>query len=149
MSAAEGINLPGGGLEVTGPADRFAVTFFPTQSAQTKTQELVSLDMLLTGISTASARSKQALPWIKLATFGDQRTDRNCLRSNANVLTVTGIECDYDEEKMSFDDVAERLTKAGILSLISPAPVTHRKPHAGACCARSRTPSRPASANAW
>src|SRR5437762_687919 len=44
--------------------------------------------------------NKAACPLIKLATFGDQRSDRGSLRHDANVVAVTGVEGDYDGEKI-------------------------------------------------
>ena len=44
----------------------------------------------------ASADQKAKLPWLKLATFGDVPSDADCLRYNANVSSISGIELDYD-----------------------------------------------------
>jgi hypothetical protein len=79
-----------------------AVTFFPDFAAQTKREEALRLHNLAKRIATTTATSKATLPWLKLGTFGDHTTDANCLRHNANVLTITGVEADYDGEIISF-----------------------------------------------
>lgn len=73
-----------------------AVTFFPSQQAFEKTEERLSLKHLAKRIATTYQVEKADLPWLKLATFGDERTRKNSLRSNANMLTVSGVEIDYD-----------------------------------------------------
>ncbi len=44
------------------------------------------------------------------------------LRHDANVLTITGIEADYDAEQVSFDEAVERLTGQGVLSMVYTSP---------------------------
>ncbi len=58
--------------------------------------------------------SKGQLPLVKLATFGDKKTERGSLRSDDNLLTVTGVEGDYDGEQVPIEDAAAMLTRAGI-----------------------------------
>lgn len=48
---------------------RFAVTFFNNHSAQTKTEETMTLSALADLIRTTSAPQKAGLPWLKLARF--------------------------------------------------------------------------------
>ncbi|NLC22539.1 MAG: hypothetical protein GX771_11645, partial [Halomonadaceae bacterium] len=57
---------------------------------------------------------------IKLATFGDKRTDNYCLRHNANVLEVTGIEGDYDDGNMTPEQAVEMLEAFNLKALIAP-----------------------------
>ena len=99
-----------------------AVTFFKSFGASWKTEKSVTLDALSNEIRTTTAESKAALPWLKLARFGDIRTDKHSLRHDANVLAISGIEVDYDDEKIQVDDAVERLTKAGLLSIIYTSP---------------------------
>ena len=74
--------------------DPVRITFFPDFAAATKREEVVYLPDLADRIINTSASAKTALPWLKLATFGDLRSDKNSLRCNANVRTISGIEAD-------------------------------------------------------
>jgi hypothetical protein len=99
-----------------------AVTFFPDYTAATKNEEALHLHVLADRIAMATACSKTTLPWVKLATFGDHRSDGNSLRNNANILTITGLEADYDGERMSFDEACEILRKAGVRAIVYTSP---------------------------
>jgi putative DNA primase/helicase len=57
---------------------------------------------------------------IKLARFGDVRTDKHCLRHNANVLEVTGIEGDYDNEEMTPEQAIVLLESHNLKAVIAP-----------------------------
>ena len=97
--------------------DRFHVTFFPNQSAQSKTEQDLSLCELRDEIQNTTATAKDRLPWLKLAIFGDKRTDKNCLRFDKNVEAITGIELDYDAKVVSFEDAIATVTAAGLMVL--------------------------------
>ena len=99
-----------------------AVTFFSGAAASTKREENITPTALTTLILTTTAAEKGALPWIKLATFGDRRTDKGSLRHDANVLSITGIEADYDAATMSYDEAHERLVKAGLAAILYTSP---------------------------
>jgi hypothetical protein len=82
---------------------KICVTFFPNKSAQSMRMREMSLVELRDLIQSKTARVKSRLPWLKLATFGETRTEKNCLRHNANVLSISGIELDYDAKQMTLD----------------------------------------------
>jgi len=73
---------------------------------------------------------KEDLPLLKLATFGETRTEKGCLRNDANVVDVSGIEGDYDGEHVSIQHAAKVLSSAGLGAVLytssSHAP---EKPH--------------------
>ena len=96
----------------------FVVTFFPSQSAQSKTEQKMTLAELAERIRRTHAPMKADLPWLKFGSFGDKRTDKRCLRSNANLRWVSGIEADYDQEQVSFDRAVNVLWNAGVRSLV-------------------------------
>ena len=48
--------------------------------------------------------------------------NKNCLRHDANVVQITGIEGDYDLEKMPVSEAVERLEQAGIASMLYTSP---------------------------
>lgn len=99
-----------------------AITRFPTQSAQTKTERRLTLRDLADEISRASAHDKAGLPWFKLATFGDIRTEKNCLRNNANVIAVSGVEADYDAGQITPGEAEAKLRAAGVAALLYTSP---------------------------
>lgn len=66
--------------------------------------------------------TKHACPLVKLATFGDVRTAAGCLRSEANIISVSGLECDYDAGEMSAETAALLLSATGILAVVYTSP---------------------------
>lgn len=63
-------------------------------------------------------RAKEAMPLMKLATFGDTRTAAGSLRHDANVIEIAGIEGDYDAEKVSVADAVAMLQRHRIRALV-------------------------------
>jgi hypothetical protein len=114
--------------EGEGRVIRFPVTIFHDRFALTKREIDVSIPELAAIIEGERAPTKARLPLLKLATFGDVRTDARCLRHDANVKRVFGVEIDYDDEKLSFDDAARRLREAKDLAVLYTS-ASHR-PHA-------------------
>ena len=103
-------------------SDPVRITFFPNYAATTKREEAICLHDLADRISKTSAASKGELPWLKLATFGDFRSDKNSLRCNANVQTITGLEADYDQERVCFNDAVAILVEAGVAAIVYTSP---------------------------
>jgi hypothetical protein len=97
-------------------------TFFANHAAQTKDEQILSVDDLASRIHNASAACKDELPWVKLARFGNQRSRHNSLRNNDNVIAITGLEADYDGGKVSLDQAKEILADAGIETIVYPSP---------------------------
>ncbi|MFN3992961.1 MAG: VapE domain-containing protein [Tabrizicola flagellatus] len=99
-----------------------AVSLFADVKAQRIEPNHLSLRQLQDRLNSTTARDKAALPLVKLATFGDARTDKGSLRHDANLLRVSGVEGDYDAGAVSPRQAAERLRRAGIASLIYTTP---------------------------
>ena len=99
---------------------KFPITIFPDKFAFSKEQGETTLSGLASGIRTTTAPKKSELPFIKLALFGDSRTQKGCLRNNANVLAITGVEGDYDKGRTTFGE-AVRLSELSK----SPAKAAH------------------------
>ncbi len=99
-----------------------AVTTFADVKAQRIEADRLSLRQLQQRLTATTAPNKAALPLVKLATFGDARTDKGSLRHDANLLRVSGVEGDYDAGAVSPQDAAERLRQAGIAALIYTTP---------------------------
>jgi putative DNA primase/helicase len=100
----------------------FAVTFFESHGADRKHEERFSLRSLTNRIRTVTASEKSRLPWLKLARFGEARTEKGSLRHDDNVLAISGVEADYDGEQIAFAEAVERLTKADLLALAYTSP---------------------------
>jgi hypothetical protein len=98
------------------------VTFFKDASAHSKQDAEVSLRALIPRFQSTSAPSKALLPWIKLATFGNQRTDRGSLRHDRNILSVHGIEADYDGETITVERARQIIASAGLAAVIYTSP---------------------------
>src|SRR3979490_3214351 len=113
--------MPEGGAHID-PAEMrdegvFAWTGFPNQYAQESLRYSTTLAHLATVIRAPSEPAKGYLPFIKLATFGDKRSGKDCYRHDANVLAVTGIEGDYDGGTITFAEAVARVRKAGVAAL--------------------------------
>jgi Primase C terminal 2 (PriCT-2) len=100
----------------------FAVTFFPDDAAKAKTEESLTLEALAQRIKTTTAPSKDRLPWLKYARFGNLPSPKGSLRWNANVVRLSGAICDYDAEKITPEEATEKLDKAGIIALVYTSP---------------------------
>ena len=106
-----------------------AMTFFTDYAATTNRREALTFKEFAGRVAIASAPTKAALPWVKLAIFGDVRTAQGSLRHNDNILEVTGLEADYDAEKISFDTAIEIVEKAGLEALLYTSPSHRREGH--------------------
>jgi hypothetical protein len=98
------------------------ITTFVDRFATIKHEQPIDLAALRKTIQTTSAHAKDKLPLLKLATFGDLRTPKSSLRSNDNMQTITGIEVDYDAERVTFEDACAILAEAGVLALAYTSP---------------------------
>jgi hypothetical protein len=101
---------------------RFTVTFFANHGAANKREERLTIGQLAQRIRGTTAPTKEQLPWLKLARFGDQRTPAGSLRHNANVIAISGIECDYDGKQMPFEQAEQLLRNARLSGLIYTSP---------------------------
>jgi hypothetical protein len=95
-----------------------SVSLFDDRFGKTCTKRDLSLDDLGALIRKPRRRSKAELPLLKLATFGDKPTDKGALRNDANIVTVAGVELDYDAEQLPVEKVIENLRAAKVLSVV-------------------------------
>lgn len=121
MNAVTGTS-PAEAGHTPGPADTFAVTFFKSVGATAKQESVFTLPSLASRILATTATKKDRLPWLKLARFGDVRTEKDALRHDDNLLEISGVEADYDGGKIAFDDAVEIATRAGLRCLIYTSP---------------------------
>jgi hypothetical protein len=109
--------------------DPIVVTFFENFAAMTNRKAALTLAQLAGRIAITSASTKDRLPWLKLATFGDVRSEKGSLRHDANLISISGVEVDYDGEKITFDDAVERVEKEGLEALVYTSPSHRRDGH--------------------
>jgi hypothetical protein len=110
----------------------FHCTFFRDFAATNKTDRKITMPELAALIESTTAPIKDELPWLKLAYFGDTKTPRiqktdgkwtgGSLRHDKNVRWISGVEADYDGEKMSFNEAADLLDQAALMSIIYTSP---------------------------
>jgi len=98
------------------------VTFFKNKAAAILRLEDVTLRQLADRIASQTAADKARLPLLKLARFGTKRTDRNCLRHDANVIEFGGVEAEHDAGTISSEAALETIRKAGIRALLYTSP---------------------------
>jgi hypothetical protein len=98
------------------------VTFFADAQARSKREEAVQLEDLVGMIRSTTAGAKADLPWLKLARFDNIRSDKGALRHDANVLSISGVELDYDGETVSFDEAVEIAEKASLRAIVYTSP---------------------------
>lgn len=111
------------------------LTLFPDPWARTKTEQTITLAAVALRIQIAGAPTKAGLPWVKLARFGDQRSEKGSLRHDANVIGVSGVEGDYDGETLGFDEACETIRRVGLLALVYTSPsYTPEKPRWRVLC---------------
>jgi hypothetical protein len=101
---------------------RLHITFFKNFAATSLTTAQMTLPELRDLILATSAPTKESLPWIKLARFGNKRSDHNSLRHNDNVFKISGCELDYDGEKRAFTTAVAILKTARVHSIVYTSP---------------------------
>ena len=99
-----------------------SLTFFENYAADKKREEVYSLRSLRGRVLSITKSRKADLPWLKAARFGDLKTNKNSLRHDSNVIAITGIEADYDGERVTIDEAVEKLTQAGVAALVYASP---------------------------
>ena len=104
---------------------RFAVTVFPGLSGAAVRPAEGTLDELADVIRAQRASERERLPLLKLARFGDLRSPKGSLRHDENVKGISGVEVDYDGERVPLADAVETVRRAGVLALVHTSP-SHR-----------------------
>lgn len=108
---------------------RYEVTFFADQKAFAKFPHAYTLAEIADAIRMKSAPDKKQLPWIKMATFGDRASLKGCLRTDKNIVSITGVEADYDGGPLSFADIVAKVRAAKITALIYTTPSDSPEKH--------------------
>ena len=82
----------------------------------------VTLPVLAEHIRFRTAAGKMQLPWLKLAIFGNKRSEKNSLRTNENTLRISGVEVEQDAGEIAFGTALATILKAGIRCIIYTSP---------------------------
>lgn len=99
-------------------ATPIAVTTFTDRRGFGRKTKPLNLIGLATMATETPAASKEAQSHFKLGRFGKVRSEKGSYRTNANHLSVTGIEGDYDAGTVSLDQAAGALAEAGVAALL-------------------------------
>ncbi len=102
--------------------DEVTVTIFADLAAETKQERELRRDELVALLRETRAPTKDRLPLLKFATFGVNRSKNGSLRYDGNVLSITGVEVDYDAEKMPFEEAERRLRQADLDCILYTSP---------------------------
>jgi len=109
------------GAAMTAPA--LSVTEFKGTSALEKIeQSFTETDLAEFIANPPEAASKEQCRLIKLGRFGDKRTKKGSLRSDKNLLAVSGAEGDYDGEQVPMQEAAGLCAQAGIRAMFYTSP---------------------------
>ena len=101
---------------------KVTVTFIKDETGQEMRRVDMTLPQLAEHIRFQTAASKMALPWLKLAIFGNKRSENNSLRTNENVLQITGIEVEHDAGEIAFGTALATILNAGLRCIIYTSP---------------------------
>ena len=101
---------------------KVTVTFIKDKTGAEMRRVDMTLPQLAEHIRFQTAASKMGLPWLKLAFFGNKRSQKNSLRTNENVLQITGIEVEHDSSEIAFSTALAAILKARIRCIIYTSP---------------------------
>ena len=103
-------------------AHKILITTFRDHLAKERERQHWSLPQMRELVLQTSADTKKKLPWFKCAGFGDKKTDKGSLRHDANVVSGSGVELDYDAKLISIEEVVATLKESGIRALVYTSP---------------------------
>jgi hypothetical protein len=103
-------------------AHKIVITTFRDHLAKKRERQHWSLPELREIVLQTCADTKKKLPWLKCADFGEKKTDKGSLRHDANVVSVSGVELDYDAKLISIEEVVARLKQSRIRALVYTSP---------------------------
>lgn len=106
------------------------ITLFPDLFATTKQEHDLPWPAIVAKLTDPKQFAKKSeSPLLKLGTFGDRRSERASLRSDDNMLVVTGLEGDYDGEVVTPMEAVDMLEKHGVRGCVYTSPShTDEKP---------------------
>lgn len=104
-------------------SDTLAFTVFNSVYANDATRRNATWEHLCSELEKPKEYPyKRACPLIKLGTYGDKRSIKGCLRHDANLVEIAGIEGDYDGGVVSMEQAATMLRETGIKCCLYSSP---------------------------
>src|SRR5688572_14927272 len=104
---------------MSAPEPVLELTVFPDVNAFRAASFRWTLDELEERLRNVTKyRDKDSCPLLKLARFGDKRTEKKSLRNDQNVIEITGIEGDYDSEVVDLGEAQTMLADARITAVL-------------------------------
>lgn len=98
-------------------------TIFPDLAAGKRRELSLSWEALVERVRAPQEHAtKERMPLIKLARFGDARSAGGSLRHDANIEFVYGIEGDYDAGEVSLADAATLLAERDVCAVLYSSP---------------------------
>jgi len=94
------------------------VTLFTDRRGMGPKELRASLIEVAALLATTPAKSKESQPHFKMGRFGDMKSQKGSYRTNANFLSVAGIEVDYDAGIVTPDQAAEALAAANVAAVL-------------------------------
>ena len=95
------------------------VTNFADQSAKKKREGSASWAEFVEWLrDRPGCKNKEDAEWVKLARFGDKVSPKGSLRHNDNMLSIDGVEGDYDDQEVAPEDALGRLESHNICAVI-------------------------------
>ena len=101
---------------------KLAITLIKDETGAEMRRIDVTLPVLAEHIRFRTAAGKMQLPWLKLAIFGNKRSEKNSLRTNENTLRISGVEVEHDAGEIAFGTALATILKAGIRCIIYTSP---------------------------
>jgi hypothetical protein len=105
------------------PLDKpIRITVFPNLAATERSSLFISLRDFADMMRTTRAPEKALLPLFSPCSYGSRRTAKRALRHDANLKECFAVVGDYDGGKVSLDDAAAALHRAGVAALLCTTP---------------------------
>lgn len=106
---------------------KITVTIFTDQFAKKMNVQQMTLADVRSLVLKARAPTKKKLPWLKLAHFGNKVTAKGSLRHDDNVLSVSGLELDYDAKLIDIEAACSKLRELRLRAILYTSPSNTKK----------------------
>ena len=102
--------------------DDVVVTFFTDYAATTKREEQITLAALAELVRTHRRHQQRNPAMAQVCALRRHPHRTRQPPHNDNVLAITGVESDYDGERMSFEEARDKLAPTGLLAILYTRP---------------------------
>ena len=98
------------------------VTRFADIFGKSLSHGYLTLPKIAAGIADETARTKEALPLLKLQRYGNIFSSKHCLRHDDNVLEISGLETEHDAGTLPLTNAIVLLRNANIRCIVHTSP---------------------------